>query len=66
MHVQPFVADGAVIALDIGILLRFVWLDVFEFDALGLCPGLKRLTDLFRLIVHADGLGLVAPLNDLF
>ncbi|AGI67666.1 hypothetical protein OAN307_c20250 [Octadecabacter antarcticus 307] len=27
---QPFAANGAIVSLDIGILLRFAWLDVFK------------------------------------
>jgi len=30
---QPFVADGAILTLDISVLLGFVWLDVFEPNA---------------------------------
>ena len=30
---QPFVAEGAIVTLDISVLLGFVWLDVFEPNA---------------------------------
>jgi hypothetical protein len=39
---QPFASDGAVIAFDIGVLLRLAWLDVFEPDTSLLSPCHER------------------------
>jgi hypothetical protein len=38
VSVQPFVPDGAVVALNVGVLLRLTRLDVRQDDALFLSP----------------------------
>ena len=35
---QAFAANGAVVAFDIGVLLRFTWLDEFQLDVAFLSP----------------------------
>jgi len=63
--VQPFVPDGAVVALNVSVLLRLTRLDMGQDDALFLSPLQQRMTDLFgAVVVYADGLGLAAPSDD--
>ena len=62
--VQPFVPDRADVALDVSVLLRLAWLDVRQGDAVLFSPIQQRGTDLFRAVIHADGLGLALPLDD--
>jgi hypothetical protein len=51
--IEPFVPDRAIIALDIGILLRFAGLDMVRRNALFFSPCYQLSTDIFRAIVHA-------------
>ena len=62
---QPVVAHGAIVALDVRILLRVAGLDKGQCNALLLSPGSQRSTDVFRSIVTADLDGLSSPFNDL-
>ena len=57
--------NGAVVALDIGILLWLARLDVVQGDALVLSPFHQLATDLLRTVVHPNGIWLAAPFNDL-
>jgi len=50
---EPFLADGPVIALDIGILLRLAGLDVEDADPALCRPGLQRGADIFGAVVDA-------------
>jgi hypothetical protein len=46
--VEPFMSDGAVVALDVGVLLGLAGLDVLDRDATFLSPDQLLATDLFR------------------
>ena len=46
--VEPFVQDGAVILLDVGMLLRLTRLDVGQGDAMLFSSLQQRATDVFR------------------
>jgi hypothetical protein len=56
--------DGAVVALDIGVLLRPSGLDVLDRDAAVLGPDQQLATDAFRAVVGPYGGWLAAPLDD--
>lgn len=58
-------ANGAVVALDIGILLRLSRLDIAQGNALLLGPFHQFAADIFRAIVHSDGQRPAAPFDDL-
>ena len=51
---KPSVADRSVVALNVGVLLRFAWLDVLDPDALLLCPGEQRAADVFGTVIAAN------------
>jgi hypothetical protein len=59
--VEPFMPDGAAVALDVGVLLRLAGLDG---DAPFLGPYHELATDVFRAVVEPDGAGPSPPLND--
>ena len=44
----PFLPNGPILALDIGILLRLARLDAEDANAALCCPGLQLATDIFR------------------
>ena len=48
--VEPFMPDGVVAALDIGVLLRLAGLDVLDGDALFLVPAQQLATDVFGVV----------------
>jgi hypothetical protein len=52
--VQPFVPNGAVVALDIGVLLGLSGLDVLNSDALFLGPFSQFFTDVFGAIARRE------------
>ena len=56
--------DGAVVALDVGVLLGLAGLDVLEGDAAFHSPFHQLFTDVFRAVVDTYGAGLAAPLDD--
>lgn len=62
---QPFAANRAVIALDIGVLLRLAGLDVFYPDIVLLSPFHELSTDIFRSVVYTNCLRLTTPFDDL-
>lgn len=62
---QPVVAYGAVIALDIGVLLRLARLDKRDLDAVLGGPSLGRLADVFWTVVAPDHARLAAPFDQL-
>ena len=62
---QPVIAYGAVIALDIGVLLRLARLDERDLDAVLGGLSLGRLTDVFRTVVAPDHARLAAPFYQL-
>ena len=49
--VEPFVANRAVVSLDVGVLLRLAGLDVLDRDAPFLGPDQQLPTDVFRAVV---------------
>lgn len=51
-------ADGAVVSLDIGVLLRFAGLNVVQRDAILRSPDRQCRADVFGAVVDPDGLGL--------
>jgi hypothetical protein len=57
--------DGAVVALNIGVLLRLAWLDMVQGDALVLSPFHEFPADIFRAIVDANGERFSPPFDDL-
>ncbi len=58
-------ADGAVVALDIGVLLRLAGLNVVQGDTLLCCPDRQGRADVSRAVFDPDGHELAAPLDDL-
>jgi hypothetical protein len=50
--IEPFVPDGAVVALDIGVLLRLAGLDMPNADASPRCPFQQFAADVFRAVVR--------------
>ena len=52
--VKPFVPDRAVVALDVGVLLRLTRLDVCQGDAVLFSPIKQRVTDIFRAITPSE------------
>ena len=62
--VEPFVPNGAVVALDTGVLLGLSGLDMLDGNPMFLGPFRQLSTDVFRAIVHPNGAGLSAPFND--
>lgn len=48
---QPVVAYGAVVTLDMRVLLRITGLDKLDVDAVLFCPGFQCKTDVLRVIV---------------
>ena len=61
--VEPFMPDGAVVALDVGVLLRLAGLDVLDGDAPARSPDQQLATDVIRAVVDPCGAGLAAPLD---
>ena len=53
--VEPFMSDGAVVALDIGVLLGLSGLDVQDGNPMFLGPDQQLFTDVFRAIVDPYG-----------
>ena len=56
--------DGAVVALDVGVLLRLAGLDVLDGDAPPRSPYQQLATDVFRAVINPNGAWLAAPLDD--
>ena len=63
--IEAFIAHGSVKAFNIGVLLRFAWLDINQHNAFALRPLLVVVADEFRAVVRADELRCAAPLNQL-
>jgi hypothetical protein len=59
--VEPFVLDGAVVALDVGVRLGLAGLDVLDRDAPFLGPDQQLVTNVFRAVVDPYGAGFAAP-----
>ena len=55
--------DGAVVALDVGILLRLAGLDVLDGNPLFISPFQQLFADVFRTIVNPNGARLAAPFD---
>ena len=62
--VEPLMPDCPVVALDICVLLRLAGLYVLDSYTLLLSPYSELLADVFGAIVHPNGVGLAAPLDD--
>ncbi|MNG11396.1 hypothetical protein D3C84_949380 [compost metagenome] len=62
---QPVITHGAVVALNIGILLRITRLNVFQADTLFFGPQRQLRADVLRAVIAADGLWFTPPLNHL-
>ncbi len=61
--VEPFVPDGAVVALDICVLLGLTRLDMLDGDAPFLGPDQQLATDVFRAVIDPYGAWLAAPFD---
>ena len=62
--VQPFVPDGAVVALDVGVLLGLPRLDMQDRNPLFRSPYHQLFTDVFRAIIDTNGAWLATPFDD--
>ena len=62
---EPVIADRAVVAFDISVLLRVAGLDVIKPDASAIRPGDKIPADVLQAVVAANNLRFAAPLDDL-
>ena len=62
--VQPFTPHSAVVALDVGVLLRLARLDVLDGNPMFLGLFHQLFTDVFRAVVYPDRAGLSAPFDD--
>lgn len=62
---QPFVANRSVEALDVGVLLRFAWLDVLDANAPAAGPVQQRGTDVLGPVVATNHFRFVTPGHDL-
>lgn len=64
MLAEPFLADPAVVALDISVLLRLAVLDIAEPDPVPLGPDDQGCAYVFRTVVHPNGAGFAAPFDN--
>ena len=62
--VEPFVPDGAVVSLDVGVLLRLAWLDVLDRNPMFFSPFSQGFADVFGAIVDPDRARLAPPFDD--
>ena len=51
----PFATDGAIVTLDISVLLGLTWLDVFKPNAVFLSPRHRGPADIFWAVVDTYG-----------
>ena len=58
-------ANRAIVALDIGVLLRLSRLDVFDVNAVRLSPYLEQTTDIFWAVINTNDLRRAPPFDDL-
>ena len=58
-------AHSAIVTLNVGVLLQFVWPDVCDVNVPRLSPCFQELPDVFGAIVDTNDLGDTAPLYDL-
>lgn len=61
---KPLVANGSVVALDVGILLGLARMDVLDENSSRLSPRQERAADQFWVVVHPNGQGLASSLDD--
>ena len=61
--VEPFMPDGAVISLDIGVLLWLTGLDVPDGNPMFFRPFHQLFTDVFWAIIDPNGAGLATPFD---
>jgi hypothetical protein len=62
--VTPFVPDGAVVALDVGVLLGMPRLDMQDGNSLLFSPFHQLFANVFRAVVDTYGVGLAPTLDD--
>jgi len=62
--VEPLVPDRAVVAFDVGVLLRLAGLDMLQEDVPFAGPFLQLLADVFRPVINPDGTRRASPLDD--
>src|SRR5690554_202445 len=62
---RPTVPHRAVFSLDLVVLLRLSWLDIFKPDSELQCPCRQGAADVFRAVVASHCLGLAAPFDHL-
>lgn len=62
--IQPFMPDGAVAALDVGVLLRLTGLDVLDANSLFLSPFQQLSTDILGAIINPNSAGFSAAFDD--
>jgi hypothetical protein len=67
--IQPFATDGAVVTLDIDVLLRLSGLDMLDDNPMLLNPNQQLATDLFRAVAcwerrGVDGYGRLGGLQN--
>jgi len=62
---QPFATDGAIVTLDISILLGLAWLDVFKPNAVFLSPRHQGAADIFWAVIDTYGLEFSGHLDNL-
>lgn len=58
---QPVIADGAVVAFDIGVLLRLHWLDMLDPNAVVARQVLERVANVLGPVIAAQDGRLAAP-----
>ena len=58
-------SDGAIVAFDIGVLLRLSGLDVAQSNSLRCGPFHKLATDIFRSVIHTNGEWSASSFDDL-
>ena len=63
--VKPVIANGSVVAFDIGVLLRLSWLDMIEPNAMPLRPVGQRAADVLWPVVATNRQRLATPFYDL-
>ena len=62
---KPFVSYRSVVALDIGVLLRFAGLDMLDGDVAPGSPEKERGANIFRPIIDPNVVRLSTPLDNL-
>jgi hypothetical protein len=63
--VKPFMPDGSVIALNVGILLGFARLDILNADMMFFCPSQQFTAYILRVIIDPNSRRLATPFDDI-